>query len=298
MRLISPITLTEAMVVSDVPMTDYDMWAAGTTYNVGDKVIQGVKTYECLIQNSGSSPELNISGTTPKWLYLGYTNRWKMFDAVVGSRTIQANSITVSLTPGTTFDSIAFIDVIGNTIDISVNDPVEGEIYTETIDLVSKTNVNSWYTYFFEPIITDDAAVLLGIPPYGAATVTITITATGYNAEIGSLVLGTQRTIGATQRNPTIGITDYSRKDTDSFGNYTVVERAFSKRMSCDLWLLNSAVDDVQKILASYRATPVVWVGADAGYSSMIIYGFYKSFQINIAYIEHSICSIEIEGLV
>lgn len=297
MRLIRPITLLENMVVSDVPMDDNPAWVNGTTYTVGSKVMYSRKNYECLIENTGAIPSDNVGGTSPKWLDLGFVNRWKMFDTVVGSRTIQANSITVELTPGIVFDSVAFIDVIGSTIEITIDDPVEGEVYSETIDLISKSTINDWYAYFFEPIITDDAAVLLGIPPYGSATVTITITATGYDAEIGSLILGSQRFLGLTQRNPTIGITDYSRKDVDAFGNYTVVERAFSKRMSCDLWLQNTTVDDIQKILADHRAIPVVWVGADAGYSSMIILGFYKSFQINIAYVEHSICALEIEGL-
>jgi hypothetical protein len=56
-------------------------------------------------------------------------------------------------------------------------------------------------------------------------------------------------------------------------------------------------VDDLQRTLAGYRATPVVWVGTDAGFSSMIIYGFFKNFTISITYPNNSTCSIEVEGL-
>lgn len=297
MRLIRPLTLTAGQVVSDVPMDDQAVWSADTAYTEGNLVIYDRKIYECLTGNTGAIPPDNLVGSPAKWLDLGYTNRWKMFDSVVGSRTVQANSITVEITPGEVYDSIAMIDVIATTVEITIDNPNEGEVYTETINLVTSSLVNDWYTYFFEPVITRDAAVLLGIPPYGAATVTITISAPGSDVEVGSLVLGSQRFIGDTQRNPTIGITDYSRKDVDAFGNYTIVQRAFSKRMGCELLLSNSTVDDVQKLLASYRATPVVWVGADASYSSMLVYGFYKSFQINITYMDYSVCSLEIEGL-
>jgi hypothetical protein len=40
-----------------------------------------------------------------------------------------------------------------------------------------------------------------------------------------------------------------------------------------------------------------VWVGSEE-YASMIVYGFYKDFSIEISYPTVSICSLEIEGLV
>jgi hypothetical protein len=39
-----------------------------------------------------------------------------------------------------------------------------------------------------------------------------------------------------------------------------------------------------------------LWIGTEE-YESTIVYGFYKNFDILIAYPEHSECSLEIEGL-
>ena len=298
MKLIRPTTITDAMLIScDVPETDYAAWSAATTYALGDKVI--VTTGVHKIYESLQATNLNHDPTTSPdwWLDSGATNRWKMFDAVVGSQTSQAESLSVTLQPGI-IDSIAFLDVEASTISVTMTDPTEGVVYTETIDLVAKTYINDGWSYFFEPIILDDACVLLGIPPYGSAQIAITITNTGSTAKIGTLIVGAKKDLGGTQYDPTIGITDYSKKEVDVFGNYSVVQRAYSKRMGCSLIVQNSSVDDLVRTLASYRATPICWVGDDQGsFSSMIIYGFYKSFEITIPGPEVSSCSMEIEGL-
>lgn len=297
MRIIRPTNITDSMITAcDVPETDYDAWSSATEYVVGNRCLYNHKNYECLENNTDNDPATYSITTVPKWLDLGYDNRWKMFDTIVGTQTSQATSFSITLVPGL-IDSIAFLDVEATTIDIEMVDPVEGTVYEETIDMIMKSPVVDLYTYFFEPIITDDAAVLLGIPPFGSASITVTVTNTGGVAKLGTLALGTQKCLGLTLYEPSISITDYSKKEVDAFGNYTIVERRFSKKFSCDLNLNSSSVDDLQKTLATYRATPVIWVGSDASYSSMIIYGFYKSFQITVPYRTKSNCSLEIEGL-
>ena len=297
MKLIRPTTITDAMLVScNVPETDYSVYSAATTYALGQRVVvtTGVhKIYESLQAGNLNHPVTD----TAWWLDCGATNRWKMFDTVVGSQTSQAGSLTVTLQPGI-IDSMAFLDVEATTISVTMTDPVEGVVYTETIDMIAKTYINDGWSYFFEPIILDDACVLLGVPPYSMAEIAITITNPTSTAKIGTLICGTKKDLGGTQYDPTISITDYSKKDIDAFGNYTVLQRAFSKRMGCSLLVNNSSIDNLVRTLAAYRATPICWVGDDEGnYSSMIIYGFYKSFEITIPGPETSTCSMDIEGL-
>lgn len=297
MKLIRPTIITDAMLTAcNVAENDYAEYNPSTTYSLGQRciVIAGDhRIYESLqAGNAGNTP----SSSPTWWLDTGATNRWKMFDDVVGSQTANATSITLTLEPGL-IDSIAFLDLEATTVDVVMTDPVEGVVYTESIDLVMKTYIVDAYTYFFEPIITDDVCVLMGIPAYANASIAITISNPGSTAKIGTLIVGAQKEIGKTQYDPTIGINDYSRKGADAFGNYTVVQRAYSKRMSCSLFLSNDLVDDLVRTLAGYRATPVCWVGTNVGFSSMIIYGFYRSFEVTIPGPVISTCSIEIEGL-
>jgi hypothetical protein len=51
-------------------------------------------------------------------------------------------------------------------------------------------------------------------------------------------------------------------------------------------------------MLASYRATVILYIGADEDiYPEMIMLGFYRDFNIVISYPDYAICSIEVEGL-
>lgn len=294
MRIIRPTVVTPSMLTAcNVAETEYPTWAGGTTYAAGDRVIYLHVIYESL---AGSNYNYTPSTQPTKWLSLGATNQWKMFDSVVGSRTVNADSITLTVAPGL-IDSIAFLDLVAVEINVVMTDPTEGIVYTETIDLVDESVVIDAYTYFFEPIVAKDATVLLGLPAYPNATISIELVNTGLDVEVGTIAFGLQKLLGSTLHSSTIGITDYSKKQVDEFGNYSVLQRAFSKKMSCDLLLGSSSVDEITKLLASYRTTMLIWVGADRGYSSLIIYGFYKSFQVIIEYPKYSKCSLEVEGL-
>jgi len=180
-------------------------------------------------------------------------------------------------------------------------DPVAGEIYNESYNLVTTVAVLDWYMYWFEPIIratdlvkTDLATI--GIPPYTDAVWTITITNTDSIAACGEIVVGLQATLGALEYGAEAGIVDYSTKTADAYGNFTITERAYSKRNSYDVTVFNTAVNEVFRLLSVYRATALVWVGHE-DYTMFIVYGFYKDFRIGMRYPAYSIMTIDIEGL-
>jgi hypothetical protein len=106
-----------------------------------------------------------------------------------------------------------------------------------------------------------------------------------------------QSDIGGTRISPSLGINDYSKKDVDEFGNATFVQRSFSKRMGVKLVFNNSEIDRIHSVLSAVRATPVVWIGSEK-YSSMLIYGFYRDFEVDVAYVNLSYCTLNIEGMI
>lgn len=303
MRLIRPTTITPAMITAcNVPETDYAEWVGGTTYTaVTSWVLHNHKIYQCLITHTtAAEPDLNCAPlvtVSPKWLDAGYDNRWKMFDEKVGTQTSQATSITITVEPGQ-IDSLALLTLDAASVDIVMTDPIEGVVYTESIDLILGTYIVDAYSYFVEPIILEDTVVLLGIPPYPNAEIAVTITNTGGTAKVGTLAFGTKHDIGDTQLRPSVGINDYSVKTTDDWGNYTVTVRDYSKTMTCSVSIDKDLVDFQQRTLAAYRGIPVIWVGIDQGYSCMIINGFFTDFKIILETLVYSICNIEIEGLV
>ena len=107
---------------------------------------------------------------------------------------------------------------------------------------------------------------------------------------------GLQHFLGNTQYVAKVVIQDYSVKTIDTFGNYTVLERAYKKTATFNLQLYTTVVDQLVAVLTPLRATPIIYYGAN-GFSSTVIYGFYKDLAVTIAYPETSTCTLEIEGL-
>lgn len=102
--------------------------------------------------------------------------------------------------------------------------------------------------------------------------------------------------LGTTETNPTVGITDYSRRVTDDYGVTTVVERGFSRRMSVRLSVPIGSVDAIQRKLAALRATSAQWV-ANERFACLSVNGFFKDFDLDLNTPPISYCTLNVEGL-
>jgi len=298
MKVIKPTTITPDMIVSSNAVEAYALWAVGTTYAKHARVDHGIHYFESLSAgNVGNDPD-----TSPTfWENIGPDNKHAMFDGQISTATTKATSpLTVTIKPGIA-NSVALLGLVGTSVTVTMIDNTGGPtVYTRTIDL-DGTIITDWYMYFFEPFVQLGEVVLTDLPPYSNGIITMTLTS-GSAVAIGEFLAGAVYQIGESdlEHGATIGIIDYSRKDTDpDTGVVTFVPRAYSKRMSGQFLLVNGAISGVQQILASIRATPSVYIGSEAtDYGALIVYGFYRDFSIDIAYPTHSFCRLEVEGLV
>ncbi len=303
-------TLGEIIGVTGVPAKLADQGAANPTVQTVKLADQGAsyptitaaidkvhKIYQSLSAgNLANYPPTDVLATSPKWVEISSTNRWKAFDSKVGSQTEKATTITYSLLPGL-IDSIALMNLQASSCEIKMTDPTDGVVYDEIISLISTVAVIDWYTYFVEPVslLTTDV-VKLDLPLYSAATLDLTFSFAG-TVKVGMIQFGLQKEIGKTRWSPSLGITSYSTKSVDIYGVATIVKRANAKKMNIATRLDNSLIDEIHRLLSLYYSTVLVWIGNET-YSSMIICGFYKDFSIVIPYPDCSDCSIEIEGLI
>lgn len=245
--------------------------------------------------NKGKDP-----ATSPDfWLDIGPTNRWAMFDSYNGTATTDPSSIDVTLNLTGRIDSLAALS-LDNAVSIRVivSTVADGTIYDVTYELTSTEGIADWYSWFFNDIERKSNLLLTDLPSYSSPTVRVIITGTG-TAPLGcgNLVIGQSKDLGRTLHDGAqVGIIDYSRKDVDAFGNYTIVQRAFSKRGSFKTRIAKAQVDGIQTALSAFRATPAVYSASDE-YAATLIFGFFRSFDIEIDYPAESLCSIEIEGL-
>ena len=251
------------------------------------------RRYEALAASTGVNP----ASDPTKWLDLGPTNRWAMFDARVGTATTRASTLQAVLAPGA-IDAVALIDTDAESATVTLT--VDGVTnYTSTQSFNRGGNaIDNWFSWFFEPIGRKSSLLFLDVPVYANGVVSVTITRDNPadTVSCGTLLVGRQFSIGETEHGADIGIIDYSRKEADQFGVISVVERAFAKRMTARVVMPTDAVDDVHRNLAGLRATPVLWIGSEA-FESLTVYGFYKEFSIDLAYPTVSYCSLTIEGL-
>lgn len=297
MLIIQPVPVTPAMLTAtNVPANDAPDWTAGT-YTLGQKRIYERRLYEVIVASTTSRPDIGAAADPPSWLDLGAINRFKMFDEIISTETVNPLTIDVDITPGTIVNGAAFFGLSGNSITLTITDPLEGEVYTQTRSLQDNTLIVDWYAYFFEDIAFLSDMVFLDLPSYGSATINALIDGGAGDAKCGEVVIGKQRNLGVTNFGTSVSIIDYSVKNTDEFGNTIITTRAFSKRADYDVTVNTSAVSSVQKALADIRTTATVFVG-DENRPETVVYGFYRQFNIVLSTPSISDCSLEVEGLV
>lgn len=297
MRIVTPQPITSSLLTaSNVAITE-TAWTAGT-YTTGTQRYVGTTLYQVIASPStADNPTVGVNATPPTWKVVGAINRFKMFDNIISTETTRTGTIEITITPGAIVNAVAFFGLSGNTIQVEVDDPVEGIVYDQTKSLQDNTLITDWYAYFFEDFYTKTDVVFADLPSYGGADILVTIDAGAGTAACGEMVMGKIRNLGVTNFGTSVSIQDYSIKTTDEYGNVIIQPRAFTKRADYDVTVETSRVSSVQKALADIRTTPTVFIGEEDK-PETVVYGFYKSFNIVISTPSISDCSIEVEGLI
>ncbi len=302
MRLIKPVNIKDPnLIYSSVaePSAGETSWSAANGYSVGAVVTYVLggyhRKYKRLIAGTTSTipPDDSIN-----WEDIGPTNRWAMFDDETNTQTASTGTISVTVDPGQNCNGLALIELVGSAVTISVRDAPGGPVvYTQSISL-EQSLVLDWYQYFFEPYSQRGSVVLTDLPPYPTMRVEMTINGPG-TVKVGGLIVGTLYSLGTTNYSATAGIRDYSKKDTNTdTGIVTLIPGKFSKRLRAKLQVRSGQVGSIQTLLTELRATPAVWIGDDTGtYEALTVFGFYRDFELDVAYPEVSFYSLDVEGM-
>lgn len=297
MKIIRPITINDSRLLSsNVPETDYAAYNAGTTYAQGARVIYVAADVHQIYESLANSNTGNPLTDATKWLLVGNTNKWRMFDSSVSSQTSNAESIECTFENLGPMDSIVLFNVDAEYVMVTVTDALAGVVYDETIAMVSDRGVTDWHSFFYEPYELKTTLLISGLPKYINTTVELTLTKAGGIAKCGACVIGLAKEIGDAQQGAKVGIQDYSVKTRDDFGNFTILERAYSRYANLDVYVQSGTADSITRLLTKYRASPVVYIGADER-EATFIYGFFKDFYETISYTDYSLFTLELESL-
>lgn len=310
MKVLQPITITDSNLdstnVAEPSGGDPAVYNGGTTYNTGDEVfLASTHTIYRSVQdsNTGNDPEADAGSfrdsankTNTWWTVVSATNQFKMFDEFNNSQTTNADTIDTEVTLGQITPGVAVLNVDANTVQVIVDDPTEGVVYDRTVSLISNSGITDWWAYYFTPIERVSDVVLVDLPSYKDASIQVIIDRTGDTAACGVLAFGTLFNVGTTLEGVQASILDFSRKEQDEFGNFTVLQRGFSKRREYDVLVQTGRTGLVENYLTSIRTTPVIWIGEE-DYDASIAYGYYRDFTIILSANEGSTCSVRVEGL-
>lgn len=299
LAIVKPLPITDAMLTAcDVPENDYAAWAAGTTYALGARVIVVAthQVYESLqAGNVGKDPTLAANAAW--WIEVSPTNRWKLFDTSTSTQTSKAGSMSYTIAPGQAINAVAALNMVADSVRIRMTDPTAGQVYDKTISLKGEIPTPSWSDYFFATTTNKTQAIALDVPPYAGASVQVDVTANSGNASCGVLMMGYQVSVGdGIYYGADAGIQDYSRKETNQWGDTVLDQRAYADRLSFAMPVQNTQVDALKNQLTALRATPCLWVGYEP-LAITTVFGFYKDFSITIPYANSSDCNLTIEGM-
>lgn len=306
MQIITAQEITNSTLTSSsVPEVDTTEWTSGGSFAIDDTCMvtttaNGAAFATHIIYrsiyvgtNTGNDPT-DLDGTT-YWTPLYSTNRWKMFNTTVQQQTELAGGFDVVITPAAIVSGISAVNVDCESITILMVDPVEGTVFNQTYSMISDSGITSWYAYFFTPIQRDSDLAVLGLPPYQNAVITVTFTDAG-TAKCGALVLGITQTIGISQYGASFGIMDYSTKSTDSSGNVTIDVGSFSDTADVDVLIETAQFAQIKKVLTAARSVPTVWI-VEPNVEGLIIYGYFREFNILMTNPTVSLTTLSIEGL-
>lgn len=216
----------------------------GSTYKVGDEVIKAAihKKYRCLVDTT-TDPEVGAGEVPPKWLELGATNRWAMFDGVNTYQSTYQSDVDIRVRPIGVVDSISIFNIENVTsIEITTSVPDTGSTYTETHDTTGK-----------ESLVTYD------FPPYENPFVDIKFV--GTDIKVGEVVMGTGTVLGVLLAGAVSDRIDYSRYTYDEFGELTYVPRPIVNYTTYPIRVAKIDALGVERYLDNLKGKQAVWIG-------------------------------------
>lgn len=297
---VQPITVTPAMLqATDVAEADYPVIANSTAYVIGNRVISTSThmIYECILGYTSGSPATAPNLDPTHWIVVSATNRWKVFDTVNSSQTVQASSMSYTIEFGESISTVGVLNLTNATsVRVRLVDPTYGTVYDTEVDVSSVVSSSGWWEWFFGLRSAPVDCVFTDLPSYPAADLIVDIEG-GSTLAVGVILAGQAVPLGeGINYGAQVGIQDYSRIQENEFGDTVLVQRAFAKRATFTIAVRESEIDAVVAFLASVRATPCLWIGSPQ-YSSTFVFGFYQDMTGTIAYVTHSELSLQLRGL-
>ena len=283
---------------SPIRVIDYNEdFSLANIYQPGDEVVVSTahKKYSCAVATK-DSPEVGVALTPPSWVEIGPTNKWAMFSNLTNTKSEDGNLLISEVTSPSIINGVAGFDIDGATeVNVTVTKAGIGEIYNKTIALRAPPPESGWYSYLFDEVKQDSSFVLTDLPAYSNTVVKVTLS--GADVSIGALLLGGLTDIGTANYSSSLQLVDYSKKERDDFGNVNVIKRTSSKLVKFNLTIPTQQVESTFSKIQDITTIPAVYIGAEGGDNSLVVFGYYEDYHNNITAPTVTTATLTVQGL-
>lgn len=314
MLLGAPIIITDTEFDSssiNEPDTGETLYNPATTYDTGEKALvtgESDNDYNHWIYislkdgNTGNYPPNNLTGDDPWWAKYQRSNRWRMWDNRAGSVSTYSGELVVQVTPGSLYNTVALFDLAVTALNVNMYDSTAGEVYDVDVEMIDLNGINDYYQWFFYPLKFKKNVILIDLPPYTNAYITITASNSGGATVIGEFVTALSLPIGEAGYPFTYAIDNYNRKSRDLLDFPTIEQREFVNSINYRFVGYSKLNNYVKSEIGKYVNDPALFIGylvQDQEYGDeSIIFGFVKSYSANVGDKNITVHSLRVEELI
>lgn len=304
MKLIAPIPITDALIkassLTETDSIDAPLWRTGS-FIKGQRVRRpDHRIYECVVSHTATAnatdyPENNITGSAAKWIFVRPTNMYAAFDSVVNTASVaESEVLSWTLAPGERFDSVALFGVRAASVRVRVT---AGTVKYEKTQNLRLRNCRSWTEWLTKGISFRSDVSFTDLPTYRDATLEINIIWPGNRPQVGELQIGRFDFLGSIQWKPSVRTIDYSKVETDTWGNTKFTPRRAVRVVEYDLFILNETFDEALRLLTLAKSSPRSWLGSPK-YGALNLFGFAQDWQIVLTSPAGSFLNLQIQELI
>jgi len=297
MKVITPTEVTGDNLSSSTiaePDTGEIVWVAHLSV-VGEERINITthRVYKATVAST-DDPLNGINKDVPTWVDARATNKFAMFDNKNSTKSSETTQLITEIEAGFINNSVAGFGIEQvNNINIIVDDPIDGIVFDEDVNMSDNSKVTDWYLYFTSPIVKKTEFVVTGLPMYGNAV--IKMTADGNEIKFGNLVIGNELDLGVENTKTKLSLVDFSTYEVDDFGNTSIKPGLTAKLVNYEVTIDEGDESRVFNIVSSLTGIVAVWVGDVT--DSSLSFGYYKGHSVVLDY-TFSQADFTIQGVV
>lgn len=286
-------TVTWVLDNDTVEITDNINFDSLGGYREGDEVIS-LSTHRRYraTTNTLDTPEAGSLKTPPTWTDIAPTNKYSAFSTYIHNRTESQSDIFFEF-QGINSDSIALFGMVNTEmLELKGYNSSGDEVYTNDLVLLDTDSID-----VFGEVRLLDSVVITGI---SSNVVRLSVKLIKGDEQstvaVGRIVVGKALDLGVSQYGASLSIEDFSRRERDEFGNFTISQRSTAKNINFDVKIDKQKVNAVFRLLSELTTIPCVWLGDDND-AALQVYGFYSDYTHNIDYPSITSATISVEGL-